>query len=106
MSKFLVLRFSDVPINNSVRMEVLQRQEHFGGVKFCLPQRELLALNVQHQITSTHVFHHKVDAGLSLEARMQTKQERMPFSGSGQEHAFLRSRTIAQQALSVESPLD
>ena len=35
---------------------------------------------------------------------MKTKQKWMPFSGSGQENAFLRSRAVAQKTLSVERP--
>lgn len=61
----------NVPVDDAIGMEVFQRKEDFRGVELGLAQRELLALNVQHEITSAHVFHHKVYSGLCLEARVQ-----------------------------------
>jgi hypothetical protein len=73
------------PIDDSVLVKVFQSQQHFCAVKFGLSRRELLPLNVQHQISAWHKLHAEVDARLGLEAGVQAEQERMPFLGGCQE---------------------
>lgn len=53
-------------------MEVLQGQENLTRVELGLSQRELLLLDVQHEISSADVFHHKVDSRLGLEAGVES----------------------------------
>ena len=54
-------------------MEVLEREQHLGRVELGLPEGELLALDVQHEITTAHVLHNEVDTRLGLETRVKTK---------------------------------
>ena len=70
-----------LPVDNAVGVEVLQSQQDFGRVELRLPERELLALDVQHEISSAHVLHDEVDTRLCLETRVQTEQEGMPLAG-------------------------
>ncbi len=51
-------------------MEELQSQQHLTSIKFGLSKRELLLLNVQHEITSADVFLDKVDPSFCLETRV------------------------------------
>jgi hypothetical protein len=62
-----------VPVDDSVCMEIFQCQQNFRRVELGLAERELLSLDVQHQVPPTHVLHDKVDTRLGLEARMQAK---------------------------------
>jgi len=80
-------------------MEVFESKENLGCVKLCLAKGELLPLNVQHQITSAHILHHKVNTRLSLETRMKTKEERMPFSSSSEKDTFFRPRAAVEDPL-------
>ena len=48
-------------------MEVLEREQHLRRVELRLPERELLPLDVQHEITTADVLHDEVDTRLSLE---------------------------------------
>ena len=52
-------------------MEELERKKYLGSIELGTVQVELLALDMQHQVTASHVFHNKVDARLCLEARVQ-----------------------------------
>jgi len=61
------------PVNDSVRMEVFKCEEDFRCVELGLPQRKLFALDVQHQIASTDVFHDKVYTSLRLEAGVKSE---------------------------------
>lgn len=65
------MRHRNIPINNTLAVEVFQGQENFTGIEFRLTQRELFLLNVQHEITAADVFHHKVNSSLGLETRVQ-----------------------------------
>ena len=56
-----------VPVDNSVGVEVLQSEENFGCVEFGLTQRELLPLDVQHEIASAHILHDEVHPSFGLE---------------------------------------
>lgn len=51
---------------------------------------KLSSLNVQHEIATANVFHHKVNASLGLETSMQVQQERMSFLVSNEKHALFR----------------
>jgi hypothetical protein len=55
-------------------MEVFQRQQDLARVKLCLPQGELLPLDVKHEVSSRNVLHDKVDSSLGLEARVQVEE--------------------------------
>lgn len=81
------------PINDSVGMEIFQGKKHFGCVELGLTERKLPTLNMQHEITSTDVFHDEIDTGLSLETRMKTKKERMTFACGSKEYTLLGTRT-------------
>jgi hypothetical protein len=70
-------------------MEVFQRQQDLARVKLCLPQGELLPLDVKHEVSSRNVLHDKVDSSLGLEARVQVEEERMASFGGGEEDSFL-----------------
>lgn len=59
----------------------------------CSSFRELTTLNVPHQITTTDIFHHKIDSGLCLESGMKIDQEWMSFTISGLEHTSLGTNT-------------
>ena len=74
-------------------MEVLEGEQHFRRVELRLTKRELLALNVQHEVTTAHVLHNEVDTGLCLETRMQAEQERVAFLGRSKEDALLGTST-------------
>lgn len=75
-------------------MEIFQSEEHFRRVELRLPRRKLFALNVQHEISSTNILHNKINTSLSLETRMQSQQERMPFASGCQKDAFFGASTI------------
>jgi hypothetical protein len=80
---------SNLPVDNSLAMEILQSQQHLTGVEFRLSQGELLLLDVQHEISSTDVLHDKVDPCLGLEARMKSQQERVTFLSRSHEDPLL-----------------
>jgi hypothetical protein len=73
-------------------MEVLKGEKDFTSVKLGLSERELLLLNVQHEIPSADVLHDKVNSGLGLEARVQVEQERVAFLGCSHEDPLLGLR--------------
>lgn len=58
------------PVDNVIRVQVLESQQDLGSVELGLPKRELLPLDVEHEISTTNIFHDEVDASLCLEARM------------------------------------
>lgn len=62
-----------ITVDDAVRVEVLQSKKDLRRVKLGLTKRELFALDVQHEVTSTNVLHDKVHARLSLETRVQAK---------------------------------
>lgn len=65
-----------LPVHNVVLVEVLQCQQNFTAVEFGTTLAEtLVILDVHHQISSTNVLHHKVDASVRLEARVQSSEE-------------------------------
>lgn len=76
-------------------MEVLEGQQDFAGVELGLTQGELLPLDVQHEVPATDVLHHEVDAGFSLEAGVQTEEERMPLPCGGKKDTLFRPRTVS-----------
>ena len=55
---------------------------------------KLAALNVQHQITSTDVFHDKVDTRLRLKAGMEIQQEGVSLFVGDQENSLLGFGTL------------
>ena len=69
-------------------MEVFEGEKHLGSVELGLPERELLALNVQHEVATTDVFHNEVDTGLSLETRVQPEKEWMAFTSGRQKYSL------------------
>lgn len=77
-------------------MEVLKRKQNLGSVELRLAERELLPLDMQHQISSTDVLHNEVNPSFSLEARMQPKQKWVALFRCGQEDPFLRARTTVR----------
>ena len=46
-----------IAVDNPVRVEVLEGQQDLGGVELGLAKGELLALDVQHEITTADVLH-------------------------------------------------
>ena len=48
-------------------MEVLESEQDLRGVELGLSQRELLTLDVQHEITTADVLHDEIDTSLRLE---------------------------------------
>ena len=81
------------PIDNAICMEVFKSQENLGCIELGLAQWELFTLDMQHKITTADIFHHKVYTRLGLEARMQTEQERVPFTGGGEENSLFGACT-------------
>ena len=81
----------DLPVDDTVRVEVFEGKQYFRCVEFRLPKRELLALNVQHEITTAHVLHNEVDTRLCLETRVQAKQEWVALLGRSKKDALLRT---------------
>jgi hypothetical protein len=79
------LRHDDIPVNDALAMEVLQCQKNLTSVKLGLSKRELLLLDMQHEITSADVFHDEVDSGLRLETGVKFEQEWVTFLSGGQE---------------------
>ena len=77
------------PVDDALLVEVLERQQHLGGVELGAPRRKLLALDVQHEVAAADVLHDKVHARLRLETRVQPEQERMALARGGEEHALL-----------------
>jgi hypothetical protein len=75
-------------------VEVLQRQEYFTRIELGLSKRELLLLNVQHEITSADVFHDEIDTSFRLETRVKFEQERVTFLGGGQEDPLFGLGTV------------
>ena len=59
-----------IPVNDTLGMEVLQRQQHLARIKLGLSEGELFLLNVQHQIPTRHILHDKVHPRLGLETRV------------------------------------
>lgn len=55
---------------------------------------KLTSLDVQHQISTTNIFHDKVDSRLRLETGMQIQQEWMTLLVRNQEHPLFGSRTL------------
>ena len=84
---------SHLPVDDTVGMEVFKREQDLGSIELCLPERELLALDVQHEITAGDVLHDEVDTRFSLEARVQAEQERMPLACSGHEYPLFGTGT-------------
>ncbi|KAI6769226.1 hypothetical protein HG531_010330 [Fusarium graminearum] len=83
-----------ITVNNTVLVEVLERQADLGGVELRTLSTELTSLNVQHQITTTNVLHDEVHTGLCLEACMQVGQEWVSAPVGNQEHTLLRTDTL------------
>jgi hypothetical protein len=88
-------------------MEVFQREKDLRGVEFRLTKRELLALNMKHEISSANVLHHKIYTRLCLEARMQSKKEGVSLASCGKEdslfgtsatHSFIRIALIKSKS--------
>jgi hypothetical protein len=75
-------------------VKVFKRQKDFGGVELGLAKRKLLALNVQHEVASTDVLHHKIDTGLCLETGVQSEKERVSLACSCEEDTLFRACTI------------
>lgn len=48
-------------------MEVLECEQHLRCIELRLPERELLALDVQHEVTTADILHDEVDTRLGLE---------------------------------------
>ena len=61
---------ADLPVDDTVCVEVLEGEQHLRRIELCLTEGELLALDVQHEITTAHVLHNEVDTGLCLETRV------------------------------------
>lgn len=95
----------NAPVHDPVLVEVLEREEDFGSVELGSSRRELLPLDVEHEISSRHVLHDKVDASFRLEARVEAEEERVAFARSGEEDALLRFRT-ARTIVRQSQPLD
>ena len=83
-----------ITVDDTVFVEVLQGKADLGGVELCALGTELASLNVQHQITTRHVLHDKVDAGLGLETGVQVCQEGVLLFVGNEEHALLRSSRL------------
>lgn len=79
-----------VSVDDALLVEVLQSEQNLSSVELGSFRRELLFLDVQHQVTTADVLHDKVNACLGLEARMQTEEEGMALAGCCEEDAFLR----------------
>lgn len=84
----------NLPVNDTLAVEVLQRQEHFTRIELGLSKRELLLLDVQHQITSADVFHDEIDTSFRLETRVKFEQEWVTFLGGGQEDTLFGLGTV------------
>jgi hypothetical protein len=76
-------------------MEVFKCKQHFTRVELRLPERKLLALNVQHEVSSTDILHDEVYASFRLETRVQPKEEGMPILRRREKHALLRTCTVS-----------
>ena len=63
-------------------MEIFKGKQHFRRIELRLAKRELLALDVQHEITTAHVLHDKVYTCFGLETRVKAEQEGMTLSSS------------------------
>lgn len=87
-------------------MKVLQGQKHLTAIKFgAVISKALVLLNVHHQVASTYVLHHKVEASVRLEARVQRRQERMAFLVCHLVYSLFRSRTMLRSRLFALSSL-
>jgi hypothetical protein len=84
-------------------VEVLERQQHLGGVELGAPRRKLLALDVQHEVAAADVLHDKVHARLRLEARVQPEQERVALARGGEKHALLRLGAARESANALQT---
>ena len=58
---------SHIPVDDTVSVEVLESEQDLRGVELGLSQRELLTLNVQHEITTADVLHDEINTSLRLE---------------------------------------
>ena len=88
-------------MGDSIGEEVLQRQQHRGGVKLGLTQRELLPLDVSRQITPTNAPRHKTHPCPRLGMRVQSKQERAPLFRDGQERKLFSLRAVKGTVISI-----
>jgi len=84
----------DSPVDDALRVEVLEREQNLGGVELGLTEGELFPLDVKHEISSRDVLHHEVDSRLGLETRVKVEEERMLPFGGGEEDSFLRLRAV------------
>jgi len=51
---------STQPVNDAVTMKKHQRQRNFGGIEPCpLLIKLARSLDLEHEISTTHIFHHK-----------------------------------------------
>jgi hypothetical protein len=82
-----------ISIDNALGVEILQRKQDFTGIELGLSKGELLLLDVKHEISSRNVLHDKVDSGLGLETRMQTKKERVSLLCRSLEYSLFGLRT-------------
>ncbi len=92
MKSFFRIPLCHSPIDDTFGVEILQRKKHFTCIKLGLPKRELLFLDVQHEIPSADVLHDEVDSCLRLEAGVKSKEEGVTFLSSSEENPLFGLR--------------
>ena len=76
-------------MDDFVSMEVIKCKKYLTCIELSLTQRGLFALKMQHQITTTDIFHHEVGPCLRLETRVQAQEEQMAPMGDSKEYMLL-----------------
>lgn len=90
-----VQKKENLPIDNVVLVEVLERQQDLTSIELgaALSEASVL-LDVHHQIASSNILHHKVKTSACLEGRMQGCQERVALLVGHLENSLLRLGTM------------
>lgn len=89
---------SCLPIDNVVLVKVLQGQKNLAAIKLgAVVSEALVLLNVHHQVSSTDILHHKVEASVCLEARVERRQEWMAFLVGHLVYSLLGSCTMLKK---------
>lgn len=86
-----------VAVDDTLRVEILKGKQDLARVELGLAKRELLLLDVQHQVAARDILHDEVHTSLGLKTRVQVEQEGMTFLCGGKVHPLFRLSTTQCQ---------
>ena len=100
-----------ISVDDAILVKVLESQAHFSSVESVITSvstvlsfvdidllrplcAKLSSLDMQHEITTTNVLHHKVDPGFRLETRVKTQKKRMLFLVRDEKNSLFRTSAL------------